>query len=67
MFTRLLGKITAGIGIEINHALESGKIVYELKKNKMKQIKNPVKYISREDTTSLYGKYRIKKLQLSLN
>lgn len=67
VFTRLLGKITAGVGIEINHALESGKIVYELKNNKTKQIKKPVKYISRQDTISLYGKYRMKKFQFSLN
>ncbi len=67
VFTRLLGKITAGVGIEINHALVSGKIVYELKNNKTKQIKKPVKYISREDTISLYGKYRMKKVQIRLN
>ena len=67
VFTRLLGKITSGVGLEINHALESGKIVYELKKNKMKQIKKPVKYISRNDTISLYGKYRMKKFQLKFN
>lgn len=67
VFTRLLGKITAGVGIEINHALEFGKIVYELKNNKTKQIKKPVKYISRKDTISLYGKYRMKKFQIRLN
>jgi len=67
VFTRLLGKITAGVGIEINHALESGKNVYELKKNKIKQIKKSVKYISRNDTISLYRKYRVKKFQLNLN
>lgn len=61
VFTRLLGKITAGVGIEINHALESGKAVYELKKDKVKQVKKPVKFISRIDTISLYGKYRMKK------
>ena len=59
VFTRLLGKITAGVGIEIHHALESGKIVYELKKNKTTQIKKPVKFISRIDTIFLYGKYRM--------
>ena len=67
VFTRLFGKITAGVGIEINHALESGKIVYELKNKKTKQIKKPVKYISRKDTISLYGKYRMKKFQIRLN
>ncbi len=67
VFTRLLGKITAGVGLEINHALELGKLVYELKKNKIKQVKKPVKYISRNDTISLYGKYRMKKFQLKFN
>lgn len=67
VFSRLLGKITAGVGIEINHALELGKMVYELKDNKVKQIKKPVKYISRADTISLYGKYRMKKFQVNLN
>jgi len=67
VFTRLLGKITAGVGFEINHALELGKVVYELKKDKIKQVKKPVKYISRNDTRSLYGKYRMKKFQLKFN
>jgi len=67
VFTRLLSKITAGVGVEINHALEEKKFVYELKDGKIKQITKPVKYISRNDTISLYGKYRIKQFQLSLN
>ncbi|MCH7562033.1 MAG: hypothetical protein IIC67_11860 [Thaumarchaeota archaeon] len=67
VFTRLLEKITAGVGLEINYALDSGKLVYELKKDKIKQVKKPVKYISRNDTISLYGKYRMKKSQLGFN
>lgn len=64
VFTRLLGKITAGVGLEINHALDSGKFVYALKKDKIKQIKKQVKYISRKNTITLYTKYRIKKLEI---
>lgn len=67
VFTRLLGKITAGVGLEINHALAEKKMVYELNNGKVKQIKKPVKYISREDTISLYGKYRVKKGGLNLS
>ena len=67
VFTRLLGKITAGVGIEINHALAESKAVFELKNGKVKQVEKPVKFISREDTISLYGKYRMKKFQVNLN
>jgi hypothetical protein len=67
VFTRLLGKITAGVGIEINHALTENKMVFELKKGKIKTVKKSVKYISREKTISLYGKYRLKKFQVNLN
>lgn len=40
IFTRLLGKVTAGVGLEIHHALEHNKQVYELKNGKIKQVKN---------------------------
>lgn len=67
VFTRLLGKITSGVGIEINHALSENKMVFELKKGKIKPVKKSVKYISREKTISLYRKYRTKKFQVNLN
>lgn len=60
VFSRLYGKITAGVGIEINHALDENKKVFELKNGKVKQVKKPVRYISREGTIALYGKYRMK-------
>lgn len=66
VFTRLLGKVTAGVGIEIHHALTQKKLVYELKNGKVKSVKKPLKYISREDTVNLYGKWRIRKLLNSL-
>ena len=67
VFSKLLGKITAGVGIEINHALSEGKEVFELKDGRVKQVKKPVKYISRQDTIVLYGKYRMKRLQFNFN
>lgn len=30
VFSRLLGKITAGVGKEVNHAMKNGKAVYEI-------------------------------------
>ena len=56
VFTRLLGKITAGVGIEINHVLESGKIVYELKNKKTKQkdeLKTKISSMSTDDVQML--------------
>lgn len=67
VFTRLLGKITSGVGIEINHALAENKTVFELNNGKVKQVKKPVKPISRKDTVSLYGKYQTKNGRFSLN
>jgi len=59
VFTRLLGKITSGVGIEINHALGENKPVFELNNGKMHRVKSPVKYISRENTIKLYNKWRM--------
>lgn len=67
VFSRLLGKITAGVEIEINHALTENKSVYELVSGKIVKVKKPVKGISRNDTINLYDVWRIKKLQSSLN
>lgn len=58
VFGRLLGKITAGVGKEVNHALEVGKTVFELSKGEFLHRTRRVKYISRRDTVSLYRKYR---------
>lgn len=67
VFTRLLGKVTAGVGIEVHHALSQKKPVYELKNGKVKSIQKPLKYISREDTIRLYGLWRIRKICSSIN
>lgn len=62
VFTRLLGKVTAGVGIEIHHALSQNKPVYELNNGKVKNVKKPLKYISRKDTIRLYNKWRLRKI-----
>ncbi|MDE1818711.1 MAG: hypothetical protein KGI19_08930 [Thaumarchaeota archaeon] len=62
VFTRLLGKVTAGVGIEVHHALSQNKPVFELKNGKVKSVKKPLKYISRENTIHLYGKWRMRKI-----
>ncbi len=59
VFSKLFGKITAGVGKEINHALTQNKPVCELKDGKVERIEKSVKYISREDTINLYNKWRM--------
>ena len=50
IFTRLLGKITSGVGAEVNYALKLGKPVYELKGKGLRSTKRPVQYLSRPET-----------------
>lgn len=58
VFTRLLGKITCGVGKEVNHALKIGKPVFELDGKKLVHRSRRVSYISRVSTIRLYAKYR---------
>jgi hypothetical protein len=58
VFTRLMGKITSGVGKEINHALGLGKPVFELSEDLLSPCTRKVAYISINATISLYGKYR---------
>ena len=53
VFTRFLNKITAGVGLEVNHALKNGIPVHELRKDKLRKISKPVTYLSRDDTNRL--------------
>ena len=62
VFTRFLNKITAGVGLEVNHALKKDMPVYELRKDKLRKISKPVTYLSRDDTNRLYRKWRLKQL-----
>jgi hypothetical protein len=52
-FSRPMGKITAGVGKEVNHALKRGKIVYEITQAGLVRRHRPVKYLPR--TGRLYG------------
>ena len=62
VFSKLLGKITAGVGREINHAIRLKKPVYEICGSKLARQVRPVKYLSRTRTRSLYGRWRKKYL-----
>ncbi len=55
VFSRLAGRVTTGVGIEIKHALSLGKPVYELRSAKLFRVKKPVKYLSREETRELFS------------
>ncbi len=61
IFSKFMDKITAGVGLEINHAILKGIPVYELIKNTLKQVKKEVLYISRLETILLYKKWQIRK------
>ncbi len=58
VFSRLLEKVTAGVGMEVNHALKLERPVLELIGKKIVKQANPVKYITRSDTKALYKKWR---------
>ncbi len=58
VFSRLLDKVTAGVGKEVNHALKIGVPVFELVSGKLVGRTRPVKYISRAATRRLYRKWR---------
>lgn len=52
-FTRLLGKVTSGVGVEVEHALSLRKPVFEIVNSKIKQIRRAPAYIKREQTNLL--------------
>lgn len=59
VFSRIKGRITAGVGKEVNHALRLGRPVFELVDGRQfKRLTRPVKYISRTATIRLYGSWR---------
>lgn len=58
VFSRLMGKITAGVGKEVNYALRLGRPVFELVEGQLKRRKNRVKYVSRAATVRLYQRWR---------
>jgi len=59
VFTKFLNKITAGVGLEINHALKMNIPVQELRGKTLKSVKKPVVFLSRTETIILYRTWRI--------
>ena len=57
VFRRFFGKVTAGVGKEVNHALRLGKLVYEIKDGKFKSVSTRLSYISRQRTNNLYNRF----------
>jgi len=58
VFSRLSGEITAGVGLEVNHALTRLIPVYELGYEKILKITGPVTFLSREETLRQYSLWR---------
>jgi hypothetical protein len=59
VFSRLLGEITAGVGLEVNHALTRLIPVYELDDGKTSRITRPVEFLSRDETLKQYALWRM--------
>jgi len=59
VFSRILGKVTAGVGKEVNHALRLGKPVYEVAASKVVRRTRRVSYISPRASRALYEKWRL--------
>jgi len=57
VFSKFNGKITAGVGKEVNYAIEKKINVFELNGNKFHSIDKPVDYLSIMDTINLPGYY----------
>lgn len=59
VFSRLLRRITSGVGKEIKYALRNGIRVYELRGKNFKSIKKSLPYLSRKNTIRLYRRWRL--------
>lgn len=59
VFSRLLGKITSGVGLEVNYALKKSVPVYELRSSGITKIYAYIKFLSREETIRHYSLWRI--------
>jgi len=58
IFSRLLGEIAVGVGLEVNHALTRLIPVYELEDEGILRITEPVAFLSREETLKRYTLWR---------
>ncbi len=57
VFRRLAGKISAGVGKEVNRALRANKAVYELRDGRLIRVRRPVRPISIRETRRLLKQY----------
>jgi hypothetical protein len=56
VFSRFRGKVTAGVGKEVNYALRMGLPVFQLTGSHLKRQRSPVRYLSVYETLRLYGR-----------
>jgi len=56
-FSRILGKVTSGVGLEVEHALASRKSVYEIIGNGVRPVSEPPAYVSIQETLQLYDEW----------
>ncbi len=61
-FSRIRGKVTAGVGKEVEHALALGKPAYELVDDAVRQVLEPPSYVSREESRKLYDQWESENL-----
>lgn len=59
VFSRIVGKISPGVGKEVNHALKRGKPVYELMDGKLVRCRRRVGYVARRRVVPLYDEWRL--------
>jgi len=57
IFSKFKGKVTSGVGKEVEYALKEKLDVFELNGSKLHRITKPVKYLSIMETISLPGYY----------
>jgi hypothetical protein len=57
VFSKRLGVITGGVGLEVNYALAKKKKVYELGPKQFRVIKKPVQHLNYEETLKFYRKH----------
>ncbi len=58
VFSRLLNRITSGVGLEVNHALARPIPVHELRQGKMVSVADPVLFMTREETLRQFEFWR---------
>jgi len=54
VFSRLLDKVTAGVGLEANHAIDKRIPVYELANERLTRVVRPMSFLSKEETLNQY-------------